>query len=124
MLYLMAKSVRNLQGDTVECGCFKGEESFLMCLGTGARDDYFHHIFDPFGSLSEPADEDLKQGSRTTTWEKHDLAELLSRVDERLEEFRWVRYHPGWIPTQFHKVADRRFSGDDAALRKIGTAVA
>ena len=50
----LARSVREVQGDTAECGVFRGTSSYLICRalrGTGKE----HHVFDSFAGLSAPA---------------------------------------------------------------------
>src|SRR5262245_3025017 len=50
------------RGDVVECGCFLGLSSYMMCSYLKLRDAHFngsgYHIFDSFQGLSEPTADD------------------------------------------------------------------
>lgn len=58
VLMSLARSIRNLPGDTVECGSFFGAGSSFICYGStgaGAPADRLHHVFDSFeGSRRRP----------------------------------------------------------------------
>ena len=108
VLYSMARSVANLDGDTAECGVLEGAGSFLICAATeGAGRS--HHIFDSFEGLSEPEDRDRPSDERAYHWRKHDLSVPLDTVRRNLRNFTRIDYHQGWIPTRFEDVADRQF---------------
>jgi len=91
-----------LEGDTAECGVYKGASSFLICRRIAGLKKK-HHIFDSFEGLSTPMDED---GSY---WKKGDLASSEDIVREHLKEFNFVVYHKGWMPERFHEVSDVKF---------------
>lgn len=94
--------VTHIEGDTAECGAFRGASSYLICRrikGLSKR----HHIFDSFEGLSEPRPED------GTYWRKGDLASPEEIIRHNLGEFDFVDYYKGWIPDRFQEVADRRF---------------
>ena len=110
ILYRMAQSVRDLAGDTVECGSFMGQGSFLICMGTGNRSERKHHIFDSFEGLSAPTAQDMRQEWSKQKFAKHDMSVPLPAVQGRLRDFPWVSYYPGWIPSRFDEVKERRFS--------------
>jgi len=92
----------NLEGDTAECGAYKGASSFLVCEAIKGKGKT-HHIFDSFEGISSPMEDD---GSH---WSKGDLACSEDIIQENLKEFKNVEYHKGWIPTKFHEVADANF---------------
>lgn len=98
------KLVREIPGDTAECGALRGATSYLICQGikgTGKQ----HHVFDSFEGLSKPNPE--KDGAY---WRRGDLAESEAACRETLREFDFVHFHKGWIPERFGDVAERRFS--------------
>ena len=91
-----------LEGDTAECGAYKGASSYLICRRiAGLRKR--HHVFDSFEGISVPMPED---GSY---WKKGDLVSAEAVIRENLKEFDFVVYHKGWIPTKFQEVSDVRF---------------
>lgn len=104
-VYQLLRLTTSVDGDTAECGVYQGADSYLMALSNRARGDgRLHHAFDSFEGLSAPTGED---GSY---WHVGALACDLATVQRNLHEFGdAVRYYPGWIPTRFDEVADRRF---------------
>jgi len=102
MLDQLMKLVVSLDGDTAECGAYKGASSFLICRRI-AGSSKKHHIFDSFEGLSEPTRED------GTYWQKGDLSSSEKIIRENLKDFDFVAYHKGWIPETFHEVSDVRF---------------
>jgi O-methyltransferase len=92
-----------IQGDTAECGVFKGASSYFICKhihGTSKK----HHIFDSFEGLSSPCCSDGDY------WQVGALACPESEVRANLAEFDNTIFHKGWIPSRFHEVADLPFS--------------
>ncbi len=110
VLYSMARALRSLPGDTVECGVFDGGSSFLMCLAWEGQAEPAHHVFDSFEGLSPPEDADRPEDETAYVWQPHDMAMSLQTVQKNLSRFDFVRYYQGWIPDRFDEVADRRFS--------------
>ena len=97
MLHQLLKLVRDVPGDTVECGAFLGASSWLMCeLGRT------HHIFDSFQGLSPP---DTIDGDH---WQGGVLSATEGAVLANLAPYTPI-LHKGWIPDRFSDVADRRF---------------
>ena len=99
----LLRMVRDVPGDTAECGAYKGASSFLICqsiAGTSKR----HFVFDSFEGLSAPNTVD---GSY---WKRGDLSTTEKEIRGRLSSFDFVEYMTGWIPTRFAEVVDRRFS--------------
>jgi hypothetical protein len=110
ILYSLAKSVKDLAGNTAECGVFRGESSFLICWLNQQKQDYHHHAFDSYEGLSRPGEFDTPESKEAYKWEKHDLTAPLDLVKKNLERFNFVVYHKGWIPSQFGYVAELQFS--------------
>jgi O-methyltransferase len=104
MLYQLLRLTRDIPGDTVECGSFRGAASWLIATmneGSGKT----HHIFDSFEGLSAPGPSDGDFWSRGSL--SCDEESVRARMADVASD---VRYYKGWIPTRFHEVADRRFS--------------
>lgn len=109
-LWSMARSTRNLPGDTAECGVLDGASSYLIC---SAREDSGlpeHHAFDSFAGLSPPGPEDHPRTALAFRWAAGDLSVPLEDTMRKLSRYGNVRYHKGWIPERFEEVASRRFS--------------
>lgn len=102
VVYQMVKLAKHLEGDTAECGVYRGATSFLICKQIRGCEKT-HHVFDSFAGLSAPGPED------GTYWQKGDLSAGEEVVKDNLKEFSFVQYHPGWIPDRFTDVADKRF---------------
>ena len=98
----LMKLAVSLEGDTAECGAYKGASSFLICRRIEGLQK-IHHIFDSFEGISTPLREDGNY------WEKGNLACSESVIQENLKEYDFVVYHKGWIPAKFQEVADMRF---------------
>lgn len=96
------KLVLSLDGDTAECGAFKGATSYLICQRTQGSGKQ-HFIFDSFEGLSTPLPSD---GSY---WKAGDLFAPEEILRKNLRQFDFVVSKKGWIPERFQEVADRRF---------------
>jgi len=110
VLWSMARSTRNLSGDTAECGVLDGASSYLIC---SAREDSGlteHHAFDSFEGLSLPGAKDRPRTTVAFHWAAGDLSVPLEETRRKLARFGNVRYHKGWIPERFEEVAARSFS--------------
>lgn len=95
--------VAHLEGDLAECGVYQGATAYLLCeatAGTGKR----VHLFDSFQGLSRPGTSDGDY------WRTGALSSEEAHVRRNLAGFEAFELHPGWIPTRFSEVADRRFS--------------
>lgn len=97
---------KNVEGDTAECGSYKGHTSSLICefirdFNPGKKE---HHIFDSFDGLSKPLKED------GAYWKRGDLTTSEDICRATLSEFKFVKFYKGWIPERFPDVADRNFS--------------
>lgn len=98
----------SLEGDTAECGVYKGASSFLiMESNQKAKSKKIHHIFDSFEGLSEPTKLDGKH------WSSGNLSVSESLVVNMLKPFvegeNYIIYK-GWIPVRFNEVNSRNFS--------------
>jgi O-methyltransferase len=101
----LARHAVRLPGDMAECGVFRGGTAWLMAKALRERPGATLHLFDSFGGLSAPSAVD---GGH---WRAGDLAVSLEEVRRALSPLEDVIcYWPGWIPSEFHAVADRRFS--------------
>jgi O-methyltransferase len=109
VLYSIAQYLRSLDGDTAECGVFRGDSSYLICHAAGETKDTIHHVFDSFAGLSHPAECDRPALPDVYQWSSGDLSASLETVSNNLSAFPFVRYYRGWIPDRFAEVADRRF---------------
>lgn len=108
-LYYLAKSVRDLGGDTMEAGCWHGASTILIMLAAqtpGAT----HHIFDSFEGLSEPEVIDTVQNDKATQWKKHDLSTTEEILRRNIDGHGTYKVYKGWIPERFTEVADKKFS--------------
>jgi hypothetical protein len=108
-----------LEGDIVECGCFRGLSSFLLLTrlkrAAPAFDGHGYHIFDSFEGLSEPSAEDRASADPATAkrvgrmlrqgW----FATPLAAVRKALADFPGVAWHPGWIPQSFAGLPELRY---------------
>lgn len=108
-LYYLAKSVRALAGDTVECGVFQGAGSYLI-LSAQNNTHSTHHIFDSFEGLSEPEQPDISPDDRIRKWKPYDLSCSEQKVKENLNEYiDKIIIYKGWIPQRFSEVSDLKF---------------
>ncbi len=99
----LMKLVASVEGDTAECGAFRGASSYLICrrmAGSGKK----HHVFDSFEGLSDPQPED------GAYWKGGDLSSSEIIIRDNLKDFDNVVYHKGWIPQKFYEVEDSKFS--------------
>lgn len=116
------KVVKHLEGAVVECGCWKGLSSYLMCHYLKQMDSTFdgtsYHIVDSFEGLSEPSSKDIikmslidvKKGERKGSYFKKAGAysAQMAEVREVLSEFPSVNFNQGWIPECLNELPDMR----------------
>lgn len=118
-LYRRLEEVLTLEGEIAECGCFRGLSSHLMLdrLKRTAGDftGRGYHVFDSFEGLSEPSAADLVSGNDAAAERVRRMcrrgwfAAPLEIVRQGLAEFPDVHYHPGWIPSSFAGMPERRY---------------
>lgn len=112
-------STSEVDGEVVECGCFAGMSSFMLCSILRAERPQFdgtgYHIYDSFKGLSDPMPEDdvlddLPGARRLRTMSRpgHFRASL-ETVRSNLAAFPNISYHPGWIPYAFPDEHSRRY---------------
>ncbi|MGV3485049.1 MAG: TylF/MycF/NovP-related O-methyltransferase [Planctomycetaceae bacterium] len=94
-----------VEGDTAECGVYRGAASHTI-LAANARSEFrrHHHVFDSFDGLSAPVNEDGQY------WTRGDLTASEQVAREALREFTDKTFYKGWIPDRFPDVAEKRFS--------------
>jgi Macrocin-O-methyltransferase (TylF) len=103
-VYQLIKSLFWLSGDLAECGTYNGGTAYFMALaGREVERERPFHLFDSFAGLSPPIELD------GTHWEAGALAIPMSELSSNLAGFSDIHVYPGWIPAQFHRVADRQF---------------
>lgn len=105
MVHQLMRLVGAVEGDTAECGVYKGSTSWLICRANReAMHARTHYVFDSFKGLSKPS---MLDGEH---WSEGDLNCVLDEVRANLQEFDNVVFLEGWIPSRFDQVKDRRFS--------------
>lgn len=103
-VYNLLNSLHWLSGEIAECGAYNGSTAYFMALANERSGQNRNiYLFDSFEGLSQPSAED---GSY---WQAGDLACPEEAARRNLAGFRNIHIHRGWIPTQFPRVADRRF---------------
>ena len=107
ILYQFAKSSAEIEGDTAECGVFKGMGSFSIMSANPAKK---HWMFDSFSGLSEPNKYDMDVPKEASPWTRGNLDCCLEQTKRNLRSFPNGIYCKGWIPSEFHQAADRTFS--------------
>ncbi len=104
IMWQLLRLVEDVDGDTAECGVWRGAASWLICaarMGRGCT----HHLFDSFEGLSDPEPAD------GTHWKAGALAASENLVLENLRPFAgMLALHKGWIPERFSAVDGKRFA--------------
>lgn len=105
MLYQLTRLVKNVPGDTAECGAYRGAGSYLICNANAENQLHqrTHYVFDSFEGMSAPSSADGEH------WAKGDLSCNVDTVAKNLSVFERVNFCKGWIPERFPEVKDRRF---------------
>jgi O-methyltransferase len=113
------EKTKGVAGEVVECGCFRGMSSFLLCSYLRRERPAFcgagYHIFDSFEGLAEPTIDDevpeefansanLKAMSRRGAF-----AASMDAVKRSLAAFPDIEYHAGWIPASFRNLPPRTY---------------
>ena len=96
MQYQLMRLVKNVPGDTAECGVYNGAGSYMICKVNQVNELHHrtHHLFDSFEGLSKPSEFD------GTHWIEGDLSYPLKKVTENLSGYT-LKIHKGWIPDCF-----------------------
>lgn len=102
-LYNLSKVVIGKEGDTAECGSFRGAGSHIIMSALPSENS--HHIFDSFEGLSAPDSEDIPSHEELPLWEKGDLSFGESMLSANLGHFKErLKLYKGWIPERFEEV--------------------
>lgn len=101
-------------GDVCELGCWRGLSAYQIAnhLGLSGGKTVFH-IFDSFEGLSPFEKEDapcFNAGDARLQERRKQFACSLETVQENLQEFLFIQYYQGWIPTRFPDVQNHQFS--------------
>ncbi|HVX12702.1 MAG TPA: TylF/MycF/NovP-related O-methyltransferase [Pirellulales bacterium] len=114
-MYQMLRRVleRNVPGDIIECGCWRGHSSFMiskLIAESGQKRTF--HIFDSFeGGLSDRTTEDsglfAPQSAEAVKQQKQAFYSTEEEVRSTLAPFDFYKLYPGWIPDRFPEVAER-----------------
>lgn len=107
-LYFLAKGINSIEGNTAECGVWKGAGSYLI-LSAMKNYNKKHFIFDSFEGLSEPNKKDRVKTKEAYEWKKNDLSYSENLVRKNLRNFNNVEYFKGWIPEKFNEVKNDTF---------------
>jgi hypothetical protein len=109
--YRLLRTTQELRGEVVECGCFRGMSSYVLCSALRRENSAFdgngYHIFDSFQGLSEPTtDDDIPDGWANAAGLRRmsqpgSFAASLEEVKHGLRSFPRIAYHAGWIPLSF-----------------------
>lgn len=100
MLRELLKWAKDVEGDTAECGVWRGGSSWLIARGLGRT----HWAFDSFEGLSEPGPSD---GAH---FRKGELSASEEEFRARMKGVENLRVLKGWIPARFPEAAGRRFA--------------
>jgi predicted O-methyltransferase YrrM len=119
LIGLLREASAAASGEVVECGCFQGLSSSVMCRFLRLWNPGFsgagYHIFDSFQGLSEPTlDDDIPDAwanasSLRLMTRRGNFAASLDQVQANLHDFPDIAYHPGWIPLSFGGLPDVRY---------------
>lgn len=112
-------STAKIDGLIVECGCYRGLSSYMLCSYLRHEDPSFdgrgYHVFDSFAGLSEPTEDDEIPSDWSNARELRQMtqpgrfAASLAVVRRGLKEFTGITYHPGWIPLTFTAMVEARY---------------
>ena len=97
-------SIKNVEGDYLECGVFKGFSSLLLKsleekLSGLKIKNYF--LIDSFEGLSDILEEDKPENQKIYQNKKGDLKANLESVENLFKNFKNVNIVKGWIPKVF-----------------------
>lgn len=103
-VYQFAKLIAPLDGDTAECGVWRGAASYFIAQRIAELElKKTHHLFDSFEGLSKP---DICDGP---FWATGEMRFEEDKVRENLREFSFLRFYKGWIPERFCEVSEKSF---------------
>ena len=99
-VYAAAQRTAKVPGDIAEVGVYRGGSARLICEVKGAR---ALHLFDTFAGLPAAGewDRDFQSGG---------FASSLAKVQEYLQRFSAVHFHPGLFPESARGLEELTFS--------------
>jgi len=103
MIYQFCKYAVSLEGDVVECGTYTGGTAYLLACLMDARTtaDKRLHLFDTFQGMPDIA---VPERDVHAPGDFGDTC--LDYVQRRLQGFPFVKFHPGFIPDTFARIAN------------------
>lgn len=104
ILYQFCQRSLNLGGDMAECGVYTGGTANLLAstIQTYAQKPYPRlHLFDTFSGMPTTA---LPERDYHSPGDFADTS--LKAVQQRLEAYRFVVFHPGVMPQTFEEISD------------------
>lgn len=119
LMQFFQQTISVADGLMVECGCWNGLSSLVMCEYLRARQPHFRgegfHIFDSFEGLSEPTAADALPGKTISELQQKfgTVAGAFRgrREDVRaaLSDFPEVTFHQGWLPAILQEEPEARY---------------
>lgn len=108
----LIKKVNLNDANVVECGCWRGLSAYQLSSIIKEKDfKNTFYIFDSFEGLSKFEDEDKPLGGlKDEESRRQEFACGEDIVKNNLNEFDFINYKKGWIPTRFDEVKDCKFS--------------
>ena len=106
MLYSIAKSQRELDGDMAEVGVYQGGSAKLISEVKGERKLF---LFDTFIGLQELSDDDTHFGKKH--WKKNEFSDTsLEKVEDYLSSFNNIQIIKGEFSTTSESISNSKFS--------------
>jgi hypothetical protein len=107
MIYRFVQHCLNLEGDLAECGVFKGGSAYLIAdtMRCSSASDKYLHVFDSFVGMPNTA------VFGTDRHKEGDFGDVsIENVKRYLSDFKYVKFHQGFIPKTFKSEQYRKFS--------------
>lgn len=111
--------IHSINGEIIECGCWKGLSSYLICNYLRIHNPNFQGenfvIVDSFEGLSEPSEFDRITDLAVTGKEEESgqpagaFAASIDEVKHTLSEFPNITYFKGWIPSVFDSLPEATY---------------
>ncbi|MEQ8390606.1 MAG: TylF/MycF/NovP-related O-methyltransferase [Thalassospira sp.] len=98
------------QGALAECGCWKGQSTYMLANVVKERGVSPFHVFDSFEGLSSYEDEDIDQRNSVDREYLNNRRRHFASEEEivkiNLSKFDFISFYKGWIPGRFGEVAE------------------